>query len=151
MTSKMKMKLKSILATVISLAVVTAPVVVKADTPPSEPGSPATQQPQHSPFANLNLSQQQQDQISKIQSDTDSKIQQVLTSDQQNQLAQQTQSGKKRWEVFKSLNLSQQQKQQIKQLRKSAKQQMAAVLTPEQRQELHAKRHQHEQEQQTHQ
>ncbi len=146
-----KMKLKPMLAAIISLAVLSTPVVVKADTPTSAPGSPTSEQSPPSPFANLNLSQQQQQQISQIQSDTDSKIQQVLTSNQQDQLAQQTQAGKKRWEAFKSLNLSQQQKQQIKQLRKSAKQQMAAVLTPEQRQELHAKRHQHEQEQQTHQ
>ncbi len=135
----MKFKLMPMLAGAISLTVIATPFIAKADNPGSEP-SPAVTQPtqHHSPFANLNLTQQQQDQLAQIKSDIEARTNQVLTSDQQDQLQAAISAGKGRRAAFKSLNLSEEQKNQIKQIWQSSRQQMEAVLTPEQRQQLQA-------------
>jgi len=135
----MKFKLTSIIVGAIAIAVAATPLSAKADDTTSGTGSVVTQQSPHSPFAGLNLSQQQQDQIAQIRSSTRSQIQQVLTSEQQNQLQATIQAGQKPRAAFQSLNLSDQQKNQIKQLWQSARQQMKAVLTPEQRQQIQAR------------
>lgn len=145
----MKFKLMPMLAGLISLTVVTTPFIAKAQDSGSESLPQTTQQTQrHSPFANLNLTQQQQDQLAQIKSDTQARINQVLTSDQQAQLQNARQSGEKPWQAFKSLNLSPQQKDQIKQIRQSSRQQMKAVLTPEQQQQMQARMQQWRQQRQ---
>ncbi len=145
----MKFKFISMIAGVVALALLATPLGAKAQDPSSQP-SPAVTQPSqhHSPYASLNLTQQQQDQLAQIKSDTHSRINQVLTSDQQNQLQAAIQAGQKRGEAFKSLNLSQEQMTQIKQIWQSSRQQMRAVLTPEQQQQLRAKAQQWRQERQ---
>jgi len=136
----MKFKLMPMLAGAISLTVIATPILAKAQNLGNETSPAVTQQTHHhSPFAQLNLTQQQQDQMAQIKSSTKAQINQVLTTDQQNQLQASIQAGQKRWEAFKSLNLSDNQKNQIRQIMQSSRQQMDAVLTPEQRQQMQAR------------
>ncbi len=145
----MKFKFISLIAGAVAIAFLATPLGAKAQDTSSGPSPGVTQPTQHhSPYADLNLTQQQQDQLAQIKSDTHSRINQVLTSDQQNQLQAAIQAGQKRGEAFKSLNLSQEQMTQIKQIWQSSRQQMRAVLTPEQQQQLRAKAQQWHQERQ---
>lgn len=147
----MKRKILSIVAGAIALTVTATPFLVKAQST-SPAGQPGVESPRkhrgQGPWKNLNLTQDQKDQIKQIRTDTQSKIEAVLTDEQrqklqdakahrgQRQYGQRQQGQHQHRGPFASLNLSDDQKTQIKQIMESSKQDIQAVLTPEQQQQI---------------
>ncbi|MBV8882598.1 MAG: Spy/CpxP family protein refolding chaperone [Chroococcidiopsidaceae cyanobacterium CP_BM_RX_35] len=134
----MQLKLFPMLAGVIASfsLVVGIPVAAKAE-PPAQP-SPITpgQGQSQSPLAGVKLTQQQQDRINQIRSNTRARIQKVLTTEQQNRYQAALQSGQGRQAAVAAMNLSDNQKKQLQQIVQSARTQTNAVFTPEQRRQI---------------
>lgn len=142
---QMKTKLIPMLAGLVTLSVVVVPFAVKADAIYN--GQPLVAQAQDNsrmgkgPWAQLNLTDAQKQQMRQLKEETQNLIKDVLTPEQQAQVAaarQQNQPGqnRQRRNMMKSLNLTEAQKAKIKEIRQAQKAKMGAILTPEQQQQL---------------
>lgn len=151
----MKIKLMPMLAGVVALSAVIAPFTVNAQTNPSVQPLLAQAQQRQGKKARLNLTDAQKQQMRQIKEDTRTKMQAILTPEQQQRLealkqerqgqnAQgQNRQGRRNW--MAELNLSEEQKGQIQELMQQQKARMDAVLTAEQRQEMQQMRQQWQQ------
>ncbi len=156
----MKTKLMPILAGVIALSAVAAPLAVKAQSIHSgQPMLAQAQGQQHQgKRAQLNLTDAQKQQMRQIQKDTHDQIQAVLTQEQQDKLKtlmqnrqgqnRQGQNHQKGQDVMAQLNLTDAQKAKIKEIMQTQKSRMDGVLTAEQKQQM---QQMHQQWQQKHQ
>ncbi|HEY9605801.1 MAG TPA: hypothetical protein V6C85_29615 [Allocoleopsis sp.] len=88
------------------------------------------------PLSALNLTEEQKTKIKAIQENYRSKIANIYTNEQKNQLKTAREQGKDPRTVMQSLNLTDNQKQQLKTLRQSQRQEIDNVLTNEQKQQL---------------
>jgi periplasmic protein CpxP/Spy len=142
----MKIKPMPILVGAFAVAVVATPLAIKAQTILS--GKPlVAQADHHSPWDQLNLSDQQKTQLKQIQDDTRTQMEAVLTADQQAKLKAamqqhrqdqgQGQNHQRRQDSMASLNLSDEQKAKMKEIMQAQKTRMDAVFTPEQKQQMH--------------
>lgn len=88
----------------------------------------------------LKLTGEQKTKIQEIQENYRSKIENILTNEQKNQLKTAREQGKDPRTLMQSLNLTDDQKQQLKTLRQSQRQELENVLTDEQKQQLQGMR-----------
>ncbi len=131
----MKLKVMPILAGSVAIALAATPLAVIAQ--PSQSSPPSSSQTQNqSPLTNVKLTQQQQDKLAQIRSDTRTQLDKILTPKQKDQFRAALQAGQDRRSAFAAMNLSDQQKTQLRTLMQSAKSRAEAVLTPEQRQQI---------------
>jgi Spy/CpxP family protein refolding chaperone len=91
--------------------------------------------------SDLKLTGEQKTKIKAIQENYRSKIENILTNEQKNQLKTAREQGKDPRTLMQSLNLTDNQKQQLKTLRQSQRQELDSVLTDEQKQQLQEMRH----------
>ena len=91
--------------------------------------------------SDLKLTGEQKTKIKAIQENYRSKIENILTNEQKNQLKTAREQGKDPRMVMQSLNLTDNQKQQLRTLRQSQRQEIDSVLTDEQKQQLQEMRH----------
>jgi protein CpxP len=152
----MKIKLMPLLAGVISLSVVATPFLVKAQSNGSTQAVPTQNQKNHhgGKWDKLNLNDAQKAELKKINDETRTQMQAVLTPDQQAKLktmmenhrrehsqGQKPQAGQAgqrhgKQNPWASLNLTDAQKAKIKQIKDAKKARMQAVFTPEQKQQM---------------
>lgn len=126
----------------------TAMIVAACQAPSSQtqqpPLSPAQAQqsgmPDTSTPSALKLTSEQKTKIKEIQENYRSKIENILTNDQKNQLKAAREQGQEPRTLMQSLNLTDNQKQQLKTLRQSQRQELENVLTDEQKQQLQGMR-----------
>lgn len=131
----MKLKLMPVLAGAIALTVAAAPLAVKAQ--PNQQNQPVPGQAQNQPqFAGVEITQQQQDQLSQIRNETRAQIEKLLTPQQLQQFKTAMQSSQDRQAAFAAMNLSEEQKTQLQTIVQSAQNRAETVLTPEQRQKI---------------
>lgn len=128
----MKLKLMSIFAGVIATAAIAATPLTafaQAQTPAPAPAPPAQNQPR----PRIVLSPDQQAQFEKIQSDTLTEIEAILTAEQKAQFA----AGRENGQGFGAIqNLSDPQKTQIRTILQSFNTKIGEMLTPEQKQQI---------------
>jgi len=99
--------------------------------------TPSTQ-PHHQfrELPGLNLTQQQQEQLDQIRSQTRSQIESILSETQRSQIRTAMQQGQGLRRAAVAANVSADQQAQIRQIFQASRQQMASVLTPEQQQQI---------------
>jgi periplasmic protein CpxP/Spy len=128
------------IATIAAIAlggnVVQAQIAQNPQPPISENGKPPIP-----PFLReLDLTSEQQSQITQISQNSRQEIDRILTSEQKSQLQNAIASGQKPREAMKSLNLTSEQKENMKTIMKSQREQISSVLTPEQKEKLQQNR-----------
>ena len=84
----------------------------------------------------LDLSEAQSDELETIRAATHSRIQAVLTDDQQAKLEAAREAGQTRQQAWQSIELNDAQRSQIRAISEDAREEMQSVLTAEQRQQL---------------
>ncbi|HBB31878.1 MAG TPA: hypothetical protein DDZ80_26365 [Cyanobacteria bacterium UBA8803] len=127
----MKIKLLPLLAGIAAMALTAIPMIVKAQ-PANLPVLPGLQEV----ISNLNLTEEQQAQFAQIRSETQAKLENVLTAQQKNTLQAAIAQGKPLRQAMASLNLTPEQKTEIRSILQSARQQGRDIVTEEQRQQL---------------
>lgn len=148
----MKVKLMPMLVGAFAFIVVSTPIAIKAQAFMSDQAQPAHTN-HHGGWDQLNLSDQQKQQMKQIQEDTRSRIQAILTPQQQEQIKtamqnhQAGQAHQGRESAMTALNLSDEQKAKMKEIMQAQKNRMDAILTTEQKQKLEQMRQQHQQQQ----
>ncbi|NEQ86836.1 MAG: hypothetical protein F6K26_44345, partial [Moorea sp. SIO2I5] len=89
------------------------------------------------PFlSNLNITDQQKEQFENIRNNTDAKIEDILTPEQQRRFQTIKTLRRQLQEAREGMNLSQEQRDQMREIRKSAREEMKGILTEEQRQQI---------------
>jgi Spy/CpxP family protein refolding chaperone len=107
----------------------------RPDTP-APPGLGSNGSMQGAPLPpGLKLTDEQKTKLKRIQENYRSKMENILTDKQKNELIAAREKGQART-AMRSLNLTDAQKQQIKDLRQSQRQEINSVLTDEQKQQL---------------
>lgn len=130
----MRLKLIPLFAGVLALTI-SAPLTVKAQT--NQPNQPVPQQqPPKQPQGGIELTPQQQEQLTQIRRDTRAQIQKVLTPKQQEQFKTAVQSGENRQAAFAAMKLTKEQQTKLQGILQSARTKTEAILTPEQRQQV---------------
>ncbi|MCL6435936.1 MAG: hypothetical protein K6T90_17340 [Leptolyngbyaceae cyanobacterium HOT.MB2.61] len=87
-------------------------------------------------MAGVNLSPQQENQLSQIRNQARNQIQSILTPEQRNQFIAALQTGQSFRAAIAVMNLSPDQQTQLRTVFQSACKQMADVLTPQQKQQF---------------
>lgn len=154
----MKIKLMPMLAGAIVLGAIATPFALNAQANPSVQPLLAQAQQHQSKWSRLNLTEQQQQQMSQIKEETRTQMQSILTPEQQQKLQAAMQNGQGRnnqaWrEVMASL--TDEQKAKKRELMQQQKSRFEGILTAQQkqqmeqmRQECQQKRQQRQQQQQ---
>ncbi|NEO62557.1 MAG: hypothetical protein F6J98_19820, partial [Moorea sp. SIO4G2] len=89
------------------------------------------------PFlSNLNITDQQKEQFEDIINNTDSKIEDILTPDQQRRFETIKVLRRQLRDAREGLNLSEEQLKQMQDINRSARYEMRGILTEEQRQQI---------------
>lgn len=91
-------------------------------------------------FSDLDLTEEQKTKLQEVQENYRSQIDDILTSEQKDELKAEMESGKKPREVISNLELSSEQKEKMQELRKSQREEISSILTPEQKQKLKQRR-----------
>lgn len=125
----MKFKPISLLVGAIAIAVATTPVIARSE----QPSVPTQLFPV---LAGIELTPQQQDQIAQTRQASRSKIEGILTSEQQNQFKAALERGDGLLAAIAAANLSSEQQAQVRTVFQSARTQVANTLTLEQRQQI---------------
>lgn len=126
----MKLKLKSIVAGVIATAAIAATPLIAFAQAPAQAPAPATE---NKPRPRIVLSAEQQAEFEKIQSDTLSQIEGVLTPEQKAQFA----AGRESGQGFGAIqNLTDPQKTQIRTILQTFNTRIGGMLTPQQREQI---------------
>ena len=131
----MKLKLVPALAGAWALAVVAAPLAVKAEPKQSNQSAQSQVQNQPKPVG-VKLTEQQKGQMNEIRRDTRARIEKLLTPQQQEQFKAALQSPQGGQAAFAAMKLSPEQQTQLQGILQSAQARAEAILTPEQRQQL---------------
>ncbi|WP_421654788.1 Spy/CpxP family protein refolding chaperone [Leptothermofonsia sp. ETS-13] len=84
----------------------------------------------------VNLTPQQENQLSQIRNQARSQIQSILTLEQRNQFITALQKGQSFRAAIAAMNLSSSQQTQLRTVFQSARKQMGDVLTPQQKQQF---------------
>lgn len=84
----------------------------------------------------MNFTEEQKAKLKEVQAEVSSRMNDILTSQQQAYLKAAVDSGRNPQEVIKSLNLSRPQKQQLDDVQKWQRNQLFSILTNEQKQKL---------------
>lgn len=87
-------------------------------------------------LAEIELSTSQQTQLEAVKKETQSKIQTILSSEQQDQLKNTLSQGNDMRSAVQSLNLSFRQRRQMKNVVQKMRSEVDNILTPEQKQQL---------------
>jgi periplasmic protein CpxP/Spy len=147
----MKIKLMPLLANVVAVGVLAVPFVANASTINhgqsllAQGGQGQTQENSRKhkgPWAKLNLSETQKQQMRELQKETREKIQSVFTDEQKAKLkaareqSRQGQNRQNRKDIMASLNITEEQKAKIKEIRQEQKGKMNNILSDEQKTQL---------------
>jgi periplasmic protein CpxP/Spy len=147
----MKIKLMPLLANVVAVGVLAVPFVANASTinrgqpllAQTGEGQIQTNPRRHKgPWAKLNLSETQKQQMQELQKETRGKIQSVFTEEQKAKLkaareqSRQGQNRQSRKDIMASLNLTEEQKAKMKLIRQEQKAKMNNILSDEQKAQL---------------
>lgn len=119
----MNIKRFSLLAGIAAITLTSFPMAVNAQELPQF-------------ISNLNLTEQQKDQFENIINNTDSKIEDILTPDQQRRFQTIKVLRRQLRDAREGLNLSQDQLNQMQNINRSARREMRGILTDEQRQQI---------------
>ncbi len=130
----MKFKFISVLILTIA-AVTTTASAIQAQFPPNQGQFPVREQGEPD-FKELNLTEEQKGKLKEVQEETHASIEGILTDEQQDNLKQAVEAGKKPPEAMQSINLSDEQKQKMEEVMESQKQKLFEILTPEQQKKL---------------
>lgn len=84
-------------------------------------------------LSGIELSQQQQTQLTQIRTQTRAQIENVLTSEQRDRFQAAIQQGKGFQNAIASMQLSSNQQNQLRTILQSAQRQVTSIITPEQR------------------
>jgi Spy/CpxP family protein refolding chaperone len=132
----MKLKLKSIVAGVIATAAIAATPLIafaQAQAPAQAPAPATAPATENKPRPRIVLSAEQQAEFEKIQNDTLTQIEGVLTPEQKTQFA----AGRESGQGFGAIqNLTDPQKSQIRKILETFNGRIGAMLTPEQKQQI---------------
>jgi hypothetical protein len=120
----MKLIRSLLVASMMTIAIATVPVMAQTEPMPITRVFPALQ--------GIELNADQRSKIAQLADYTLSGVSGILTPEQQEQLKTSMQQGKTMRDVLLTLNLSLGQKQQLKGELKSAQTEMSQILTPEQ-------------------
>ncbi|NEO13293.1 MULTISPECIES: hypothetical protein [unclassified Moorena] len=119
----MNIKRFSLLAGIAAITLTSFPMAVNAQELP--------------PFlSNLNITDQQKEQFEDIINNTDSKIEDILTPDQQRRFETIKVLRRQLRDAREGLNLSEEQLKQMQDINRSARYEMRGILTEEQRQQI---------------
>ncbi|NEP27108.1 MULTISPECIES: Spy/CpxP family protein refolding chaperone [Moorena] len=119
----MNIKRFSLLAGIAAITLTSFPMAVNAEELP--------------PFlSNLNITDQQKEQFEDIINNTDSKIEDILTPDQQRRFETIKVLRRQLRDAREGLNLSEEQLKQMQDINRSARYEMRGILTEEQRQQI---------------
>ncbi|AOW98254.1 hypothetical protein BJP34_01280 [Moorena producens PAL-8-15-08-1] len=119
----MNIKRFSLLAGIAAITLTSFPMAVNAQELP--------------PFlSNLNITDQQKEQFEDIINNTDSKIEDILTPDQQRRFQTIKVLRRQLKDAREGLNLSEEQLKQMQDINRSARFEMRGILTEEQRQQI---------------
>ncbi|NEQ62967.1 MAG: hypothetical protein F6K53_38630 [Moorea sp. SIO4A1] len=119
----MNIKRFSLLAGIAAITLTSFPMAVNAQELP--------------PFlSNLNITDQQKEQFEDIINNTDSKIEDILTPDQQRRFQTIKVLRRQLRDAREGLNLSEEQLKQMQDINRSARYEMRGILTEEQRQQI---------------
>ncbi|NEO78492.1 hypothetical protein [Moorena sp. SIO4G3] len=119
----MNIKRFSLLAGIAAITLTSFPMAVNAQELP--------------PFlSNLNITDQQKEQFEDIINNTDSKIEDILTPDQQRRFQTIKVLRRQLKDAREGLNLSEEQLKQMQDINRSARYEMRGILTEEQRQQI---------------
>ncbi|NEO43979.1 MAG: hypothetical protein F6K55_07515 [Moorea sp. SIO4A3] len=119
----MNIKRFSLLAGIAAITLTSFPMAVNAEELP--------------PFlSNLNITDQQKEQFEDIINNTDSKIEDILTPDQQRRFETIKVLRRQLRDAREGLNLSEEQLKQMQDINRSARFEMRGILTEEQRQQI---------------
>jgi Spy/CpxP family protein refolding chaperone len=143
----MKLKLMPMLVGAIALTLAATPLAVKAQANTSGQLLIAQGEKQ-GPWAALNLTQEQKDQMAQIRQETRSQIEAILTQEQRDKFKAAMESKQGRRAAIAAMNLSDAQKTQMRAIKESAKSKIDAILTQEQRQQLQQMRQSRQQQRQ---
>ncbi|MBW4519292.1 MAG: Spy/CpxP family protein refolding chaperone [Scytolyngbya sp. HA4215-MV1] len=128
----MKRSLIAILAGALVLVSPLVGTVVRAESLPVQSFS-AQELPV---LQGINLTPQQQAQLTQIRTQTRSQIQQILSTEQRNQFKSALEQGQGLQPAIAAMNLTPTQKTQLREVFRNARTQMSSTLTPEQKQQL---------------
>lgn len=87
-------------------------------------------------LSGIELTQQQENQLAQIRTQTRAQIESILTPDQKNQLKAALERGDGMRNAIASIDLSPEQKTQLRTIFQSVRTQLADIITPEQRQQI---------------
>lgn len=124
----MKRKLMPLFVGAIALTLAATPLALQAQSNRSIQDSPQ--------FAGVELTQEQQDELTQIREETRAQIEAILTPEQLELFRAAKESGQVRREAFAAMNLSDEQRAEIREIRESAKAQSQEILSPEQQEQI---------------
>ena len=87
-------------------------------------------------LSGVELTQQQQEQLSQIRLSTRSQLENILTTDQHEQLITNLEQGEGLLAAFSAMNLSADQQSQLRKVFQSTRSQLRSIITPEQRNQI---------------
>jgi periplasmic protein CpxP/Spy len=125
----MKRQLLSILAVVAAIVVLLSPIAANAEPLMGSQMLPPM-------LSGIELTQQQETQLTQLRSQTRAQMESILTPEQQNQLKAALARGEGMPNAIASINLSPEQKTQLQTIFQSTRTQMVNIITPEQRQQI---------------
>lgn len=124
-------------AGLLALTLTLAPRIAQADAPtPLSSGPVLASAPIVEALDQLNLTADQEAQLTALRHDTRSQLQAIVQPNQRQQFKTTWQQGQSFQESVAAMNLTPEQRQQIKAIFQSSRQQAKAVLTEPQRQQL---------------
>ncbi|AFY99334.1 hypothetical protein [Calothrix sp. PCC 6303] len=103
---------------------------------PSQPPGNMQMQGGIENIPDMNFTDDQKEKLQEVKTEMSDRMNQILTSEQQNYLKTAMNTGRNPQEVMKSLNLSRQQKQQMEGVQRWQRDQLFSILTNEQKQKL---------------
>lgn len=120
---------QTLIAGLVGFVVTAIPITALAQSTPS----PAEIFPV---LENVNISVEQQSQLTQLCQQTRSQLETIVSSEQRQQFRKSLTRGDGPWAAISAMQLSPDQRGQVKQVLRSSRQQLASIVTPGQRQQI---------------